>query len=147
MSPNDVRHFMTTTPESLSSEIARITSDLKHLDLRLAAEPSPDLTVLTDFRHAVDNVRLKAWSVAELVNARYTKEDPNAVLSFLAAERVRRLDQLVRNLCGDIERGATTARTTGMHSLIDALKSLQQQLAQFSNQDARQSYKMTNAAS
>ena len=96
------------TPESLSSEIRRLTAELRHLQQRFGSEPAPDIAVLNDFRSAVDNVRLKAWSVSELINARYNKEDPDAVLTFLAAERVRRLDQLVRNLCGDIERGAVT---------------------------------------
>jgi hypothetical protein len=136
---------MYKTPESLSLQIARLAAELKEVEQRLGSEPPPEMALLNDFRHAVDNVRLKAWSVAELINARYTKEDPNVVLSFLAAERVRRLDQLVRNLSADIERGAITVRTSGLPSLVDSLKSLQQRVAQFSDQ--HQGYKMKNAAS
>lgn len=136
---------MYKTPESLSLQIARLAAELKEVEQRLGSEPPPEMALLNDFRHTVDNVRLKAWSVAELINARYTKENPNVVLSFLAAERVRRLDQLVRNLSADIERGAITFRTSGLPSLVDSLKSLQQRVAQFSDQ--HQSYKMQNAAS
>jgi hypothetical protein len=136
---------MYKTPESLSLQIARLAAELKEVEQRLGSEPPPEMALLNDFRHAVDNVRFKAWSVAELINARYTKEDPNVVLSFLAAERVRRLDQLVRNLSADIERGAITVRTSGLPSLVDSLKSLQQRVAQFSDQ--HQGYKMKNAAS
>jgi hypothetical protein len=136
---------MYKTPESLSLQIARLAAELKEVEQRLGSEPPPEMALLSDFRHAVDNVRFKAWSVAELINARYTKEDPNVVLSFLAAERVRRLDQLVRNLSADIERGAITVRTSGLPSLVDSLKSLQQRVAQFSDQ--HQGYKMKNAAS
>jgi hypothetical protein len=56
----------------------------------------------------VDNVRLTAWSVSELVNAERIKKNPDTVLAFLSAERLRRFDQLVKNLCGDIERGSIT---------------------------------------
>ena len=136
---------MYKTPESLSLQIARLAAELKEVEQRLGSEPPPEMALLNDFRHAVDNVRFKAWSVAELINARYTKEDPNVVLSFLAAERVRRLDQLVRNLSADIERGAITVRTSGLPSLVDSLKSLQQRVAQFSDQ--HEGYKMKNAAS
>jgi len=72
---------------------------------------------------------MKAWSVSELIHARYTRENPNAVLTFLAGERMRQLDQLVRNLCADIDRGAVTQHTSGMHSLSDSLKALQQRIA------------------
>ena len=117
---------MKEIPASLSSEITRLAAELRRLEQRLGSEALAEIAPLNDFRHAVDNIRLKAWSVSELFNARYTREDPNAVLTFLAAERLRRLDHLVRNLCGDMERGAITSQTSGMQSLLEALATLQQ---------------------
>ena len=80
--------------------------------------------VLHEFRHAVDNVRLTAWSVSELSNAEQAKKNPDAVLTFLAAERLRRFDQMVRKLCADIDRRVITFQTNGMESLLDSVQTL-----------------------
>jgi hypothetical protein len=116
--------------EPLSFQISRLADELKHVEQRLGSEPAPELELLNEFRRAVDNVRLKAWGVAELLNSRYASEDPNAVFSFLSAERVRRLNQLVRSLCDDIQRGTVTLRPNGMHSLLDALDLLRERITQ-----------------
>jgi hypothetical protein len=76
----------------------------------------------------VDNVRLTAWSVSELINAERIKKNPDTVLAFLSAERLRRFEQLVKSLCGDIERGIITVRTDGMHALCESVNDLQQRL-------------------
>jgi hypothetical protein len=115
--------------EDLSSEINRFSAELKRLEQRLKSEPSPDSVALNDFRHAVDNVRLTAWSVSELINAERIKKNPDTVLAFLSAERLRRFDQLVRSLCGDIQRGLITVRTEGIQSLCQSVSDLQQRLA------------------
>lgn len=121
---------MSATPEDLSSEIKHFSAELKRLEQRLKSEPPPDPLALNEFRHGVDNVRLTAWSVSELINAERIKKNPDAVLSFLSAERLRRFNQLVKSLCGDIERGLITVRTDGMHSLCDSVNDLQQRLVQ-----------------
>jgi|ERR1041384_2060347 hypothetical protein len=115
--------------EDLSSEIKLFSAELKRLEQRLKLEPSPDPAALNDFRHAVDNVRLTAWSVSELINAERIKKNPDTVLAFLSAERLRRFDQLVRNLCADIQRGLITVRTEGIQSLCQSVNDLQQRLA------------------
>ncbi|HEX3155887.1 MAG TPA: hypothetical protein VHV32_14765 [Candidatus Angelobacter sp.] len=116
-------------PLDLSSEINRYSAELKRLEQRLKSEPNPDPVALNEFRHAVDNVRLTAWSVSELINAQHIKKNPDTVLAFLSAERLRRFDQLVRSLCGDIQRGLITVRTEGIHSLCRSVNDLQQRLA------------------
>ncbi|HEY4677705.1 MAG TPA: hypothetical protein VIJ01_11110 [Candidatus Angelobacter sp.] len=120
---------MNTPLEDLSSEINRFSAELRRLEQRLRSEPTPDPAVLNDFRHAVDNVRLTAWSVSELINAERIKKNPDTVLAFLSAERLRRFDQLVRSLCGDIQRGLITIRTEGIQSLCESVNDLQQRLA------------------
>lgn len=115
--------------ESLSSELTQFSSALRRIDLRLQAEKTPDLVALNIFRQALDNVRLTAWSVSELINAQRAKKEPDKVLAFLSAERLRRLDQLVRNLCGDIDRRVITCQNYGMHSLFDSVNVLRQRLA------------------
>jgi hypothetical protein len=119
---------MNTAPEDLSSEIRHFSAELKRLEQRLKSEPPPDPVALNEFRHGVDNVRLTAWSVSELINAERIKKNPDTVLAFLSAERLRRFEQLVKSLCGDIERGLITVRTDGMQALCESVNDLQQRL-------------------
>jgi hypothetical protein len=114
--------------EPLPSELKNLSSALMRVDLRLQSETPPDVVLLNMFRQAVDNVRLTAWSVSELINAQRAKKEPDKVLAFLSAERLRRLDQLVRNLCGDIERGVITCNNYGIRSLFDSVNVLQKRL-------------------
>jgi hypothetical protein len=119
---------MSTLSEDLSSEIMHFSAELKRLEQRLKSEPSPDPLALNEFRHRVDNVRLTAWSISELINAERIKKNPDTVLSFLSAERLRRFEQLVKSLCSDIERGLITVRTDGMQGLCESVNDLQQRL-------------------
>src|SRR5438270_4367906 len=119
---------MSTLSEDLSSEIMHFSADLKRLEQRLKSEPSPDPLALNEFRHRVDNVRLTAWSISELINAERIKKNPDTVLSFLSAERLRRFEQLVKSLCSDIERGLITVRTDGMQGLCESVNDLQHRL-------------------
>ena len=136
---------MSTFTEDLSSELQQCASELKRLEQRLKSERPPDPVVLNEFRHIVDNVRLTAWSVSELLNAERIKHNPDTVLAFLSAERLRRFDQLVKNLCGDIERGLITVQTNGLQSLWDSVSNLQQRIAQLAKH--RMAFKVKDAAS
>jgi hypothetical protein len=137
---------MINISENLTLEIKQLTSELKRVEQRLKSEAAPDPMALNGFRHAVDNVRLTAWSVSELINAEHTKKNPETVMAFLAAERLRRFDQMVRNLCADIERRMVTFQTNGMHSLIDSVNTLQQRLTQRFNDRESQKYKIKDAS-
>jgi poly-gamma-glutamate capsule biosynthesis protein CapA/YwtB (metallophosphatase superfamily) len=119
---------MNASLEPLSAELQQFSSELKRLEKRLQTDPAPDAVVLHEFRQAVDNVRLTAWRVSELINAQYTKKNPDAVLAFLAAERLRRFDQMVRNLCADVERQVISFQTNGMKSLLDSVETLHNRL-------------------
>jgi hypothetical protein len=136
---------MSTTLQDLSSEIRHFSAELKRLEQRIKSEPPPDPAILNEFRHRVDNVRLTAWSASELINAERIKKNPDTVMAFLSAERLRRFDQLVRSLCGDIQRGLITVRTDGMLSLCESVNDLQQRLAQAIKQRT-QAYKVKDAA-
>ena len=121
---------MSQNPESFRQEITQLSQALRAMDRRLRTEAAPDVVALNELRQALDNLRLTAWTVSELINARQVKEDPNTVLSFLAGERLRRLEQLARNVCGDLDRGVLTVESHGMASFVDSMIALQQRLAQ-----------------
>jgi len=137
---------MNATPEDLSSEIKHFSAELRRLEQRLKSESISDPVALNEFRHAMDNMRLTAWSVSELINAERIKKNPDTVLAFLSAERLRRFDQLVKSLCADLERGLITVRTDGMQGLCDSVNHLQQRLVHAIKQRS-QPYKVKDAAS
>ncbi|MGE5321914.1 MAG: hypothetical protein ACM3SW_03590 [Actinomycetota bacterium] len=132
-------------PASLSQELKQVSAALNRLNQRLQAEATPDPVVLLEFRQSLDNVRLTAWSVSELLNAQRVKRDPDHVFAFLSAERLRRLNQLVRNLCGDIDRQVITGKNYGMESLFDSVNALQQRLASCRAAEQQSEKEVSNA--
>ncbi len=122
-----------TSPGELSSKLRRLAHELRLVESQLQAAHALDTEPLQEFRHALDNTRLTAWSVNEMMTSRNCDTGADSVLSFLAAERLRRLDQMVRNMCADLDRQAVTLRTAGLHSLFDSVGALYTRLsAQFS---------------
>jgi len=135
---------MTKNPGDLTFELKHLASELKRVEDRLKSETAPDPLVLTEFRHAVDNIRLTAWSVSELINAEHTKRNPDTVMAFLAAERLRRFDQMVRALSVDFERRMVAAQTNGVESLLGSVETLYLRLRQCFSE---RKYKVKDAAS
>lgn len=106
----------------------KLTSELRTLDLELKAGEKPEGPALREFRQALDHVRMTAWTVNELMNARDLKKDPHTVLSFLTAERLRRFGQMVQDLCADIEHDEVTWQTRGIQALSESVRELQERL-------------------
>jgi hypothetical protein len=121
---------MHKTPNDLSSELRHASAELKRLEKRLRSEPDPDDAALHEFRQAVDNARLTAWSVSELIKTQQTRRNPHTVPGFLAAERLRRFDQMAKDLCADIERQVITFRTNGVESLLESVEMLRGRVKQ-----------------
>ena len=119
-----------SSSEPIAIELKDLSAQLKRMDQRLKTEQPPDSVVLNEFRQSVDNVRLTAWSVSEVINTQRAGSQHDSVIAFLSAERVRRLDQLTRNLCGDLERRVITGQSYGIQSLFDSISVLQQRLKQ-----------------
>ncbi len=121
---------MSIASSSLASDIKRLSAELRLLERRFQLESTPDPAALAEFRQAVDGVRLAAWSVSELINTRQDEKNADSVIGFLAAERLRRFEQLTRNICGDIERRVITFKTRGMTTLFHSVNILQGLLKQ-----------------
>jgi len=113
---------------SLSSRLARITSELESLELELKSGEEPERSVLEAFRRSVDEVRNTAWTIGELMNARAIGKNQKVVLSFLAAERMRRFSQMVQNLAADIDDPLVTWETGGIQNCAESLALLQARL-------------------
>jgi hypothetical protein len=116
------------TRGAFSERLRAISGELREIDLALKSGTTPDVLHLQEFRQVLDNARLTAWTVSELLNAVETQKDPAKVLSFVAAERLRRSNQLLKDLCRDIDDQGVTWQTHGIQSLYDTVNMLQVQL-------------------
>jgi hypothetical protein len=120
---------MTDAPSGAVNErLRRLSSELRSLEFELKAGQTPEALQLQEFRHVLDNARMTAWTVSELLNARERQQDPAKVISFVVAERLRRANQMLKDLCADIEQEGVTWQTHGIQSLFDTVKQLQIQL-------------------
>ena len=122
------------TQGALSERIRRLSAELKNFDLDLKAGATPETNLLRDFRQILDNTRLTAWTVSELLNAVESQRDPERVLSFVAAERLRRSNQMLKDLCSDIEEQGITWQTSGIQGLFETVCVLQLQLGELIDQ-------------
>lgn len=119
---------MNEAAANLSFELRDLSSALRRIQQRLHAETPPDPVALGEFRQVVDNVRFTAWGVSELINARQTKQRPESAQTFLAAERLRRFEQLVKDLCGDLDREVIKVQAGCGSKLLESLDALRSHL-------------------
>jgi hypothetical protein len=106
---------------SLTVKLRKLTAELRSLDRGLKSNPPLDGAALREFRQALDNIRLTAWGVSELHNARQSQKDPQAVISFLTAERLRRFSQMARDLSDDLEQHGTSWPAQAVRDLESSL--------------------------
>lgn len=123
-----------TSSQSMSAKLIELTSELHALDRNLKSGITPEGPELREFRQALDNVRMTAWTTNELMDARHAKRDSHAVLSFLAGERLRRFGQMVKDLCSDLNAEGIGSHTHGVQALSEPLKVLQDRLAKLAGQ-------------
>src|SRR2546423_11774887 len=117
-----------------ATRIRAATAELRDLEKCLKSERvAPNAPLLFEFRTALDNARMTAWVMSELVNVHQTRIDPHAVSTFLTSERVRRFCQLVRDLCADVDSGEIRGETSGIVQLREALSQLQMRLSRTGN--------------
>jgi hypothetical protein len=126
--------LLTEKEVKLSEQLAKLTSELRALDLELKSGVAPEAPLLREFRQALDGARMTAWTVNELMDARELRKDPHTVLSFLTAERLRRFAQMVKDLSGDIDADGITWQTRGIQTLADSVKLLRSRLEKLVNQ-------------
>lgn len=119
---------------SFSAKLIELTSELRTLDRHLKSGETPDGPLLREFRQALDNVRMTAWTTNELMDARHARRDPETVLSFLAAERLRRFSQMVRDLCVDLDNNGASGQTHGIRTLAESVRILQDRLEKLTKQ-------------
>ncbi|HEY7406265.1 MAG TPA: hypothetical protein VIB39_22250 [Candidatus Angelobacter sp.] len=130
----------------LSERLQRLSADLRAAEVDLKSGHAPEALLLQEFRHVLDNARMTAWTVSELMNARERQQDPAAVISFVVAERLRRANQMLKDLCADIEQEGVTWQTHGIQTLFETVKLLQIQLIKLIDDHRARFEKISEAA-
>ena len=120
---------MTGPSGPLSERLRLLSQELRSVELELKSATLPEMLLLQDFRQVLDNARMTAWTVSELLNAVESHKDPAKVLSFVAAERLRRSNQMLKDLCSDIDQQGVTWQTSGIQALFETVNTLQVQLS------------------
>jgi hypothetical protein len=116
-----------TMPEELRCELERLTLELRSLNQRLQSVPSDHSGSLSEFREAVDTIRLTAWTAHELSRAREGGRDSPGVLVLTAAERARRCGQMATSLCADLDSGFLR-HESARQELASGIEALRQRL-------------------
>lgn len=117
----------------VSEKLRDMASELRLLDLDLKSQPAPDAALLQELCRALDNVRLTAWTLSEMINAQEAGKNPQTVLSFLTTERLRRFTQMARELTAEMEAGAFGWQTEGLRALSEAVILLQTQTSRLAH--------------
>jgi hypothetical protein len=115
--------------KDLSTRLEEMTLEFQGLEADLRNSRELDARSLQAFRQSLDDLRMTAWTVSELMTARTTEKDPEVVLGFLAAERIRRFSQMARQLSTEVDHKGFTWESSGIQSLSDSLNLLQARLS------------------
>ena len=110
----------------IASRLRSLTAELRDLERDLKSEKVSDAAALHEFRHAMDEVRMTAWTASELLNAQPERKETLA--SFLAAERIRRFAQMIRDFAIDLEHQDLTWESGGIQTLFDSVTALHSRL-------------------
>jgi len=107
----------------IASRLRSLTTDLRTLERELKSGKVSDLSALHEFRHAIDEIRMTAWTASELEAAQ--PERQATLASFLASERIRRFAQMIRDFSIDLEHQDLTWESGGVQTLFDSVTALQ----------------------
>jgi hypothetical protein len=122
------------TQGTLSERLRSLSTELRGFEVDLKTGKTPETALLQEFREALDNARMTAWTVSELANAAESQKDPARILSFLAAERLRRSTQMLKDLCTDLGEEGVSWQTSGVQGLYETVNVLQVQLSKMIDQ-------------
>lgn len=133
------------TAGTLTERLRRVSTELRSLEAELKSGQQPEAMQLQDFRYVLDNTRLTAWTVSEILNARERDQDPEKVLTFIVAERLRRSTQMLKDLCADVTQEGVTWKTHGVQGLFQTVNILQVELSRLLIEHRAQNERVADA--
>ncbi|MGH9789173.1 MAG: hypothetical protein ACRD4U_10780 [Candidatus Acidiferrales bacterium] len=116
---------------NLATRLQNLGGELRQLEKELRELPTDaDPAVVRDFREALDNLRLTAWSLQLWLEEKRAGRSTVRLMGQLTAERIRRTIQLSNNLVTDMDGGGVTLESSGVNDLYTTLKRLLERLKQ-----------------
>lgn len=112
----------------ISYRLQKTSAELLRLG-QVLGEGEMDMTVLRDFRDAVDHVRKTAWAVNEWHDRKARQHDTATVLPLLTRERIRRATQLCNDILKDLLSGLRSDHRPELEALQRSMQSLNKFLA------------------
>ena len=110
----------------IDSRLRGLTEELRVMERDLKAGNISDFSALQDFRHALDELRMTAWTASEIHNAQPARKE--LLASFLAAERIRRFAQMLRDISTNLDQQEVSWESGGVQTLFDSVNALQTRL-------------------
>src|SRR5947199_8227840 len=107
---------MADTGFQFASRLRTLTAELRLLERDLKSGSISDVSALQEFRTALDEIRMTSWTASELHNAQPGRKE--LLASFLAAERIRRFAQMMRDLSLDLDHEDVTWEPGGGQTLL-----------------------------
>ena len=116
-----------TQSSLVSKRLKSAIADLRALQGLLLSDDLP-ACVLSDFREALNRVRNTAWAAQQSVAAKVSGQGSTAVVSLLAAERIRVAYQLCRAIQEDLGKHEIDFQKGQLSELGEATSELAAQL-------------------
>jgi hypothetical protein len=110
----------------IASKLRSLTAELRTFERDLKSGAISDAAALQDFRGALDEIRMTSWTASELHNAQAGRKE--LLASFLAAERIRRFAQMIRDVTIDLDHEEVTWESGGVQTLFDSVTLLHARL-------------------
>ena len=108
-------------------QVNKVAVELQNLEKALNCEDI-DFQLLREYRYAVDYIRTTMETLQRLRKFQPQGPDNSELLSVLAAERIRRTNNLCLEVIADLDAGRVRQESKGVDELQRAIQHLQQRL-------------------
>lgn len=112
----------------LAARLQKVTAELDEMDKAMQSG-AVNSEVLSSFRDAVSRVRTTAWALQQWMDLEQGQKNPNAVLSYLNAERIAVAIRLCDSLYVDIHKADVSQQKEQLQTLLHAVEKLFTRLA------------------
>ena len=110
-------------------QVNKVAVELRNLEKALRCEDI-DIHLMREYRDAVDYIRTTTETLQRLRKSQLQGQDKDELLSVLAADRIRRTNDLCLEVIADLDAGRVRPESKSVEELERAMQQLQQRLRQ-----------------